>query len=78
MANQYVREIRNRAYLRYGIKIVLVIAILCIAYVAASNPADAKTDVKVKVGNKTFNGVIYDNPTSKALTKKLPIIGEKA
>ena len=73
MANQYIREIRNRTYLRYGIKIVLVIAIMCVAFAAASGPADAKTDVKVKVGNKTFNGVIYDNPTSKALTKKLPI-----
>lgn len=73
MTCQFIRKIQDRTYIRYGIRIALIAVILCVAFVITFDPADAKTDVKVKVGNRTFNGVIYDNPTSKALKKKLPI-----
>ena len=50
-----------------------IIVMLLIISAVFFSPAQAETGVKVKVGNETFNGVLYDNPTSKALMKRMPI-----
>lgn len=68
-------NLRNRSGFRMNhiAVIMLVIAALCVAFVFRVEPAEAKTGVTVTVGNKTFNGVLYDSATSNALMKKLPL-----
>lgn len=63
----------DRINTKHVIVISLLTALLFIAFVAFCTPAQAETGVKVKVGEKTFNGVLYDNPTSKALMKRMPL-----
>lgn len=53
------------------IVLFMLLAVMAI-YVGTSN-AKADTAVTVKVGSKTFNGKFYNNKTSKALLKKLPV-----
>ena len=52
---------------------VFIIAALCFCIPAAPVSAGSGTAVKIKVGNKSFNGVFYDNKTAKALLKSMPM-----
>lgn len=55
------------------------IAVLCMAALITGTiavlPSEAAggTKVKMKIGKKTFNAVIYNNKTGKALLKKMPV-----
>ena len=40
---------------------------------SATGFAGTETKATVKVGKKSFNAVLYDNPTTKALLKKMPV-----
>lgn len=52
---------------------VLVSLTLCFCIPVVSASAQSGTAVKIKVGNKSFNGVFYDNATAKALLKSMPM-----
>lgn len=52
---------------------VLISLTLCFCIPVISASAQSSTAVKIKVGNKVFNGVFYDNPTAKALLKSMPL-----
>lgn len=71
--NNYMIQKMEKVRVKRVIIISLMTAFLFIAAVAICTPAQAETGVKVKVGTKTFNGVLYDNPTSKALMKRMPV-----
>lgn len=63
----------EKIQVKHVIVISLITALIICAFIAFSTPAQAETGVKVKVGSKEFNGVLYDNPTSKALMKRMPV-----
>jgi hypothetical protein len=50
-----------------------VIAALCFCIPVASVSAESGTAVKIKVGNKSFNGIFYNNDTANALLKSMPM-----
>ena len=52
---------------------VLIALTLCFCILAESASAQSGTAVKIKVGNKSFNGVFYDNASAKALLKSMPM-----
>jgi hypothetical protein len=63
---------KKRIITRLLVTVCIAIMLACsIAVIPAS--AQTGTTVKVKVGKKTFNAVFYDNKTSAALLKKLPV-----
>lgn len=71
--SKYLTLKTSKTYIKHVIVISFLMALTLIAFMASSTPVHAETGIKVKVGNKTFNGVLYDNPTSKALIKRMPI-----
>jgi hypothetical protein len=50
-----------------------IIAALCFCIPVASVSAESGTAVKIKVGNKSFNGIFYNNDTADALLKSMPM-----
>ena len=71
--SKYLTLKTSKTYIKHVIVISFLMALTLIAFMASPTPAQAETGINVKVGNKTFNGVLYDNPTSKALMKRMPI-----
>ena len=66
---------RKRSIIR-EILMALIILTLCFCFPAGQVSAESGTGgtaVKIKVGNKSFNGVFYDNDTAKALLKSMPL-----
>lgn len=55
------------------LSVVFIIAALCFCITAVSVSAESGTAVKIKVGNKSFNGVFYDNDTANELLKSMPM-----
>ncbi|MBE6041128.1 MAG: hypothetical protein E7220_01245 [Clostridiales bacterium] len=63
---------RIRLKIRETIAVFIILVLfICIHTVSVS--AESGTAVKIKVGNKSFNGVFYDNKTAKALLKSMPM-----
>ena len=50
-----------------------IIAALCFCIPVVSVSAESGTAVKIKVGNKSFNGIFYNNDTADALLKSMPM-----
>ena len=64
----------NKKRIITGLLVTVCIAIMLAGSIAVIHAsAQRGTTVKVKVGNKTFNAVFYDNKTSEALLEKLPV-----
>lgn len=62
----------ERAIIRVLLTALITLA-LCFCIPVGQASAESGTKVKVKVGSKSFNAVFYDNDTSKALLKSMPV-----
>jgi hypothetical protein len=66
------KKMRKRLTIR-KILTAFVIAALCFYIPVVSVSAESGTAVKIKVGNKSFNGIFYNNDTADALLKSMPM-----